>query len=183
MKLCIDAGHGGSDPGAVGPTGLEEAACNLKICEDIEAGLERLGLSVMCTRKNNANVSLGRRCQIANEWCADYFVSIHCNSNGPSAYGVEVLYKTEKGKALAAPIQEMLLEATGDRDRGLVCRENLHVLNATNMPACLAEVGFISHPDTETLLKSKEYLHILAEAIVAGIAKFLQIKPAKPVKY
>lgn len=181
MKIAIDPGHGGSDPGAVGPNGLQEADVNLAICKHVCAGLEKLGISIKLTRETDVYVALGIRCEVANDWDADYFVSIHCNSDGPSAEGIETLYKTQKGEALARPIQEAMVEATGDRDRGLVYRGDLYVLNGTRMPSCLGEVGFVSNPDTESLLKTDEYRRILAEAIVAGIAKFLGIKPQHPI--
>jgi N-acetylmuramoyl-L-alanine amidase len=174
-KFAIDAGHGGSDPGAVGPGGLHEADVNLSVSNHLVAGLVRLDLSTLLTRKTDDYVSLGARCEIANDWGADFFVSIHCNSNGSSAVGVETLYKTAKGEALALPIQEAMVEATGDVDRGLKYRSDLYVLNATRMPATLAEIGFISHPDTEALLKTDNYRKLIADAIAVGITKHLNI--------
>lgn len=169
MKVCIDAGHGGSDPGADGPTGLHEAPTVLTISKYVCEGLEAKGHSTLLTRKEEVYVALGTRCEIANDWGANYFVSIHMNSNGPTAEGVETLYKTDKGKALAAPIQKKLLEATKDVDRGLKYRDNLYVLNGTMMPAVLPEIGFISHPETEAKFKSDDYLKLIANAIVEGI--------------
>jgi N-acetylmuramoyl-L-alanine amidase len=144
--------------------------------------LEHSGISAKLTRETEAYPSLGKRCEIANEWEADYFVSIHCNSNGPDAVGIEVLYKTETGKALAEPIHEALIRATGDRDRGLKHRTGLHVLNATRMPACLPEIGFISHPETEKKLALWSYNELIARAIHDGILKFLDWKQPEPLK-
>lgn len=176
FKICIDPGHGGADPGAVGPGGLHEADVNLAVSQYIVAGLEqKLGLSAALTRETDATTALSGRCEFANDWGADLFISVHCNSNGPSAIGIETLYKSEKGKALAKPIQEMMIAATDDTDRGLKYRSDLYVLNGTNMPAVLAEIGFISNPETEGLLKTDHYRHLIADSIVAGIAKYLNI--------
>ena len=66
-----------------------------------------------------------------------------------------------------------MVSATGDRDRGLVFRDDLYVLNGTAMPACLAETGFISNPATEAKFRNPNYWHTLAEAIAIGLSKFL----------
>jgi N-acetylmuramoyl-L-alanine amidase len=175
MKICIDPGHGGKDPGAVGPTGLNEADINLVVSERIIAGLERLGLSAALTRKTDVYVDLGARCEFANDFGANYFVSVHCNSNGPSAVGIETLYASANGEALAIPIHEMMITVTSDTDRGLKYRSDLYVLNGTHMPAVLAEIGFISNAETEGLLKTDHYRHLIADSIVAGIAKHLNL--------
>jgi len=175
IKICLDAGHGGSDPGADGPTGLSEAPVVLEIATMVANDLVGSSFSVMLTRITDEYVSLQHRCDIANEWAANYFVSIHLNSNGPSAVGVETLYKTETGKKLAAKIQEQMLAATKDVDRGLKQRSDLYVLNGTFMPACLAEAGFISHPETEAKFKMLEYKQLVALAIAEGIRKFCNV--------
>jgi len=177
MKVCIDAGHGGHDPGAVGPCGLKEAHVNLDIAERLSKLLLPTH-SFLLTRPKEVYVGLSARCDIANDWDADIFVSIHCNSDGPTAVGIETLYKTEKGKALATPIQKELIRVTGDVDRGLKCRTDLAVLNGTAMPAVLVEVGFISHPATEAKLATEDYRSVLAKAIVDGITHHHQRAPA-----
>lgn len=179
-KICLDAGHGGKDPGAVGPSGLKEAPVALAIVEYVSESLKSIGLSVLLTRTSDVFVELIQRCALANNWGADYFVSVHLNSDGPSAVGIETLYKTENGKKLATPIQEEMLKQTGDTDRGLKLRENLAVLNGTRMPAVLAEVGFISHPATEAKFRTDDYRKLLATSITYGIAKFLDVTPAPP---
>lgn len=180
MKICVDAGHGGSDPGADGPTGLNEAPVVLDLAIKVADYLEYLGCEVRMTRTSDKYVALDVRCEIANNWGADYFVSIHCNSNGSTAVGVETLYASDSGKELATPVQKYMLEKTGDVDRGLKHRTNLYVLNGTDMPAILAEVGFISHPETESKLKTSDYKVAIAKGIVKGIAEYLGLQ--LPVK-
>ena len=97
MKFALDAGHGGTDPGAVGPSGLQEAPTCLLICNQLADILQGFNHQTILTRTKEVYVSLGTRCTIANDWGADYFVSIHCNSNGPTAVGIETLYKTDAG--------------------------------------------------------------------------------------
>jgi N-acetylmuramoyl-L-alanine amidase len=175
MKICIDPGHGGKDPGAVGSNGLHEADVNLTVSKHIATGLEKLGVSAALTRETDVFVELPDRCEFANDWAANYFVSVHCNSDGPSAAGIETLYASANGEALATPIQEMMIAATNDTDRGLKYRSDLYVLNGTRMPAALAEIGFISHPDTEEMLKKDSYQKLVADSITAGIAKHLNL--------
>jgi len=182
MKICIDPGHGGKDPGAVGPTGLKEAHINLQVSQLLAPQLESRFESFILTRSEDVYIALGQRCQIANSWPADIFVSIHCNSNGPSAVGIETLYVSAKGEALSTPIQAELIRATGDVNRGLKYRSDLAVLNGTNMPATLVEIGFISHPDTEALFKEQSYLISIAKAISYGIEIYFGHKPREPMK-
>lgn len=171
MKICIDPGHGGKDPGAVGPSGLEEAGVVLVISEYLAADLGSRGVAVKLTRSNDVFIELGARCGIANDWNADYFVSVHLNSDGGSANGIETLYKSTKGEALADSVQKAMVAATGDRDRGLVYRDDLYVLNGTAMPAILAEAGFISNPTFESKFKTDEYRKLIANAICEGLLK------------
>jgi len=179
MKIAIDPGHGGTDPGAVGKHGLTESATNLIISEEMSKVLQEYGWSTLLTRTSEIFISLGYRCEVANDWGADYFVSIHCNSDGPDAHGIETLYKTEKGKALATPVQQSLIAVTRERNRGLKHRSDLHVLNGTRMPAILVEVGFISHPETEQQLMKLDYLTLLADAIAIGLENFVDNKPGE----
>ena len=174
MKICIDAGHGGSDSGADGPTGLNEASVVLEISQMIAEALVAQYHETKLTRTMETYVSLDCRCKIANDWEAHYFISVHCNSDGPTAVGIETLYKSENGKDLASYIQDELIRVTGDIDRGLKHRDNLQVLNGTNMPAVLVEVGFISHPGTEAKLKTKDYKTVLANAITKGFLNFME---------
>lgn len=185
IKICIDPGHGGNDSGAGGPTGLEEASVALDLSSKLSDALNEIGVDTILTREDDTFIELGERCDIANEWEADYFVSVHLNSNGPTAIGIETLYKSENGKKLAAPVHEALIEATADVDRGLKYRDNLYVLNGTNMPAILVEVGFISHPDTEEQFRSEGYREVVVGAIVDGLAKYLGIdsgEKSEPLK-
>jgi N-acetylmuramoyl-L-alanine amidase len=119
IKICVDPGHGGHDPGAVGPTGLTEASRALIIGELVGSALLGHGVQVKLTRSTDVFIQLHVRCDIANDWEANYFVSIHCNSDGPSAKGIETLYTSPTGKELARPVQKALIGGLKrDRDAG-----------------------------------------------------------------
>jgi N-acetylmuramoyl-L-alanine amidase len=92
--VVIDPGHGGSDPGAIGPTGLQEKDVTLKVAKRVAARLEKeLGLNVVLTRDRDKTLSLEERAAIANDARADLFVSVHVNASpNRKAYGIETFY-------------------------------------------------------------------------------------------
>jgi len=187
-KICIDPGHGGFDPGAVGPSGLKEKDVTLSIGLKLREKLQLQGINVVMTRDrdtalgNNENDDLINRATVANNAKADYFVSIHCNSAGPTAYGTETFaYKAGgQGEKLAQAIQEQLIHTIGLRNRG-VKFANYAVLRNTNMPAVLVETAFISNPAEEKLLADDAWRDRFAEAIAIGICNHLGIQYKKEV--
>ena len=178
MRIVIDPGHGGSDPGAVGPNGLKEAHVNLAVALKIAEKLRKAGVEVKLTRTSDVFVGLQPRCNIANSFGADYFVSIHCNSAGtPEAKGTETYcYKFGgQGEVLAKAIQAELIAATGRANRG-VKTANYYVLRRTNMPAVLTELAFINNPEEERLLADPAYQEKCAAAIAKAIGKVTGIQ-------
>ena len=172
MRICIDNGHGGIDPGAVNGKYLEKAAA-LSIGLKLGSILAAKGADVIYTRDKDETVELGERCQIANKANADYFISIHLNAaTAKSANGIETYaYGTSgKGHELAKAVQKELIAKTGATDRG-VKSANFYVLKHTKMPAILVETGFISN-DAECLALFKDgYQSIIAEAIAKAVCK------------
>ena len=178
MRIVIDPGHGGSDPGAVGPNGLKEAHVNLAVALKVAEKLRKAGVEVKLTRTSDVFVDLQPRCDIANSFGADYFVSIHCNSAGtPEAKGTETYcYKFGgQGEVLAKAIQAELIATTGRANRG-VKTANYYVLRRTDMPAVLTELAFISNPEEEHLLGSDDFQEKCASAIARGIGKVIGIQ-------
>jgi N-acetylmuramoyl-L-alanine amidase len=117
----------------------------------------------------------------ANSWGANIFISIHTNAGG--GHGIETLYLSSGGKSLAGKVQKGLLDALPYQDRGLKLRTDLHVLNATNMVACLTEClfhdcskssGYAGHPPSEaSFLKSADGQKKIARGIAAGACAYL----------
>lgn len=181
MRLIIDPGHGGLDSGAVGPTGLKEKDVNLAVAKKLAnylLSVAEVKLTRDCDRQlgSDENTDLRARVNIAEDWQADYFISVHCNAGGSSAKGVETYaYKPGgKGEKLAKAIQAELVKATGLVDRG-VKFANYYVLRKTSMPAVLVELAFISNPVEEKLLKDPAWQDKVARAIAQGVAGFLGI--------
>lgn len=178
MRIVIDPGHGGSDPGAVGPNGLRESNVTLAVSLKLAEILRQAGVEIKLTRTSDVRVELKPRCDLANSWKADYFVSIHCNAaTNPQAHGTETycLQLGGQGEILARAIQTELVAATGRANRG-VKTANYYVLRNTNMPAVLVELAFISNADEERLLRSAEFQEKCAAAIARGIGKVIGVR-------
>lgn len=174
-KVCIDAGHGGTDPGAVGRNGALEKDIALQIALQVKAELQRCGIEVVMTRTVDKHVSLSERAVVANKVGADAFVSVHCNSaDNAAAKGTETyaFSKSSKGYPLAKSIHKELIAVTGTVDRGLKTK-NYAVLRETGMAAALVELGFISNEQEEKLLINKSWQKKVAEAIAKGIVQYL----------
>lgn len=177
-KVMLDPGHGGYDPGAVGPSGVQEKNITLAVALQV-ADFLASAAEVRLTHKEDVpwddNSDLAARSAMTNEWSADCFVSIHCNSaSGPEAHGTETFHYpgSEQGQALANSLQARLINALGLTDRG-VKEANFAVLRQTNCPACLAELAFVSNPAEEALLVSPDFQAKAARAIAEGVVDFL----------
>jgi len=187
FKLTIDPGHGGKDPGAVGPTGVQEKVITLAVAKKVAAILQPV-MSVTLTRyadirlSENLSVDLTKRAELANSSLSDVFVSIHVNAAiGPAAHGTEThCYPGSiKGAVLAQCLQDRLVPALGLTDRGTK-QSNFAVLRQSKMPAALVELAFISNLVEEKLLQSEDFQNRAALAIAHGICDFLGI--ATPVQ-
>lgn len=173
-KIVIDPGHGGKDPGAVGPSGLQEKDVVLKVALKVRDLLESYGYTVIMTRTTDVYLSLQERCDIANNNDADLFISIHNNSfSDPSANGTETFsyLPNDEGGQVAKVMQSKLIAALGLRNRGHKTAD-FYVLRNTKMPAVLTELAFISNPKEEALLKTDEFQTKSAKAIVDSIIGF-----------
>lgn len=182
VKAVIDPGHGGSDPGAVGPSGLREADVNLAIAQHVARYLLSSGVEIILTRASDVDVSLEERVNIANQAEANVFVSVHCNASvSPEARGAETYYHDEsaRGQSLAQHIQGNIA-ALGLYDRGVksdytLYQSGLYVLRETVMPAALVEVEFISNPDGEQWLASPDNQNAAGKAIAKGVCEYLGV--------
>ena len=167
--IALDAGHGGSNPGAV-YNGRQEKDDTLALTLAVGRILEQNGERVYYTRTSDIYESPYQKVMEANAVGADYFVSIHRNSSPyPNQYtGVETLVYSRYGEAarLAQNINEQLVQV-GFEDQGVDESPNLVVLNSTSMPAALVEIGFIN-TDADNRLFDEQFDEI-ARAIAEGI--------------
>lgn len=167
--VVIDAGHGGCNPGAV-YNGRQEKDDALTLALEVGRILEGSGVEVHYTRTTDVYESPSQKAQEGNAVGGDYFVSLHRNSSPyPNQYtGVEALVYNRYGEAarLAYNINSRL-ETLGFENQGVNERTNLVVLNQTQMPAVLLEIGFIN-TDADNRLFDERFYDI-AQAVADGI--------------
>ena len=171
--FMLDAGHGGSDSGAV-YNGRLEKNDNLRITLAVGERLARSGERVLYTRTDDSTVDLTYRSTMANSAGATYFVSFHRNSASTVGRGVEVYYYTglsaqSTAARMAAPVQDALV-ACGFHNRG-VKQANFSVLRRTSMPAILVELAFINN-EVENAKLDSEFDRI-ADAIASALLSFV----------
>lgn len=188
MKIFIDAGHNYSniDTGATG-NGLREQDITYYVGKHLEKLFLSIGFDVKMSRSNltdnlgkTVNESLNLRCKMANDWKADYFISLHCDSSPiKTAQGSHICICGKGGQAekLANSIIPNILALGLDGRSELVSEENFKVLTGTDMPAVLIEMGFISNSRDSAILRDKQYE--LALAIYNGTCGYLGVKIEK----
>lgn len=176
-KIVIDAGHGGKDSGAIGPTGLKEKDVNLGTALLLKKELEKYGASVLLTRSTDVFLELGERTAIANSSNYDAFLSIHADSFSSTSYGSSSYYNSSvnfngpKSKVLAYDILPNLTSALGTYNRG-VKEQDLYVNRMNELSSVLVELAFISNPNEEGLLKSTSFRQKAAEGIRKGLQEY-----------
>jgi N-acetylmuramoyl-L-alanine amidase len=175
--VAIDAGHGGRDTGAIGPTGLLEKDVILDIAQRVRELLVRAGIRVVMTRETDSFVELPDRPRTAKQQGASVFVSIHANASvRPSANGSETYYLSPQSQVLAQMVQEELGRIPNLVNRGIKTASFL-VLRESDMPAVLVEVAYVSNLDEEARLRQQAFRQRLAEAVSRGVQRFVAVYP------
>ena len=167
--VILDAGHGGSDFGAV-YQGRREKDDNLALTLAVGDLLAQAGIDVLYTRTTDIYETPTAKAQEGNASGADYFISIHRNSSPiPNQYtGIESLvYNRNSTAAGIARNINRNLEAIGFANQGINERPNLAVLRRTRMPAVLVEAGFINNDNDNALFDAQ--FDAIAQAIADGI--------------
>ncbi len=169
QSICIDPGHGGSDPGAVG-CGLKEAHINLDVSLRFYNLMKNAGHPTYITRNSDATVSLSSRATYANNVGVDRFVSVHCNAFNGSANGTETYCYGNGGNlsfSMRNQTNPQIVSALGTYNRG--CKTaDFYVLKYTDMPAILAELAFIDNAGDAAKLGDAYYRQKAAEALKRG---------------
>lgn len=179
--VVIDAGHGGTDPGASGTYNgatYKEKDLTLSIAKKVQEILTNKGIPVVMTRSGDIYPTLDERPALANQQNAALFVSIHINSvdNAPAANGVEVYYSASNNgdeygvtsKELAKSLLDEVLKLTGQKSRGVKSESHV-VTRKCSMPAALYEVGFITNPEEIEKMVSDDFQQKVAQGLANGI--------------
>lgn len=180
MKIAIDCGHTAETAGKRSPDGtLREYEFNRDVGARLEKHLRRHGVSTFLIAPIGDDDLMGR-CETANEWEADYFVSIHANAydktwNVANGWEIFILEKGGEAEKLAKAIEAESCPFLGLRNRGIKTSP-FAVLKYTDMPAVLIEHGFYTNLKECALLKSDEFREMCAVADAKGILRYLGIK-------
>ncbi|WP_019910044.1 N-acetylmuramoyl-L-alanine amidase family protein [Paenibacillus sp. HW567] len=177
--VVLDAGHGGTQSGAVSLTKRLEKDFNLAVVRKVGALLMQEGLvEVVYTRIEDKTLGLQARVDIAEAAKANLFLSVHGNSlpteypNRDKVNGSETYYSRTESLPLAQIMHKHLIAGTGFKDNG-VRTKSLHVTRETSMPAVLLEVGYLTNPGNEASMYDEQFQDSLAREIAAGIKEYL----------
>ncbi len=178
LTICIDAGHGGKDIGS-DSKGRIEKDDNLKLALAIQSYLEEQDVKVIMTRTDDTFLKLAKRCDIANQAGADYFVSVHRNKgNGNGVESWIYSQANAETEALATNIQDGLSDVGIQRDRGVKkgsqksSAKDYFINSNAKMPSCIIELGFINVAEDNQLFDDN--LKAYAKAIGKAILKTAQ---------
>jgi N-acetylmuramoyl-L-alanine amidase len=178
-KVVLDAGHGGSDYGAI-REGINEKDITLDVTQRVESILRSKGYKTTLTRKDDTFVSLEDRVNISEKEDPEIFVSIHVNSAvSTEPNGIETHYYHDYSKELAEVVHKHLIkENSNSKDRGLF-KSKFYVINHTTVPAILCEIGFISNENERNELITDARKNKTAKAIAEGIIEYLKLTGGK----
>jgi len=173
--VVIDAGHGGSDSGAVGQNKVYEKTVNLDVALRVEKLLKAKGVTVLMTRTTDKALVLADRPKLGNNSGADLFVSIHCNSCATpnTANGTETYYCTDMSIEFARVMQKNVVDSLGRVDRKHKFG-NFLVIRESKMPSVLVEMAYINHSVEESLLNSPDFRQKAAVGISNGVIAYLK---------
>ncbi|WP_040203149.1 N-acetylmuramoyl-L-alanine amidase [Neobacillus jeddahensis] len=181
MKLYVDPGHGGTDPGAQG-NGLNEKDLTLDIALKLQSILTNgyENIEIKLSRTSDVTKSLSQRTNEANSWGANYYLAIHINAANGSAQGYEdYIYSGLSNTSPTANYQTIIhaevmkLNQLTDRGRK---KANFHVLRESTMPAFLSENGFIDNAHDTALMKQASWRQNVAQGHANGLAKAFNLK-------
>jgi N-acetylmuramoyl-L-alanine amidase len=172
VTIMLDAGHGGSDPGAPNRHGPVEKTITLDTAQRVKRTLESWGARVIMTRTGDSYPTLNQRVASSDRADPNLFVSLHADSaKNTSAHGftVYVARKSSTASRKAAQNLERSLKASGISSRG-VRKANFRVIADTDDPAVLVEMGYLTNPSEASRLSQPAYRQKLAEAIARGVS-------------
>ena len=171
MKITINGGqYPGLDNGAVGPNGLQEAVVVGDVMQKVAQYLRAVGYDVLEVQEKN----LGRIVEASNEFGAELFIAIHCDSaENIFAQGTETFCEHFGGEdeTLAKYIQAQIINNLGTVNRGIK-KADFEVLRKTNCPAVLVELAFISNSYDESMLVDQVKRDQFAAAIARGVTDY-----------
>ena len=185
-EIVIDAGHGGTDSGTIGPkTGVYESKLNMQVASRMEKVLTAFGIKVIMTRENTGTQEMPsdkgltweQRGSIIKNAKADLLLSIHHNYNETSAkiHGVQVLFRESGTKDFAVALQEKYNQELQIQMDYL--QDEYRVLSYGKQPGVIIECGFFSNKEEEKKLQTAEYQNWLVKTTVEAVAEYFTKNP------
>ena len=182
MKIYINPGHGGSDCGAVGVSGVKEAGLNLAVSLYLKEELEALGMEAILTRSDERALAEGKKADMAargkimNGEGVDLVVSVHMNKfTDPSVHGPMAFYMkgSAEGEKLAKTVIDSITDELG-APRRIANPGDYYVIRESMPVSVLVECGFLSNSGDEALLQQEQHQKKLAHAIARGIFSYFE---------
>ncbi len=174
VVVALDPGHGGTDPGATGPTGALEKDVVLAIAQDLRALLTQRHIDVVMVRDADVFVPLEDRAQIASRGGATLFISIHANAAVDSAAnGTQTFYGTPQSASLAVAALDELSRTVGLAARGATQAQFKVLMDTLSIPAILVETAFITNPREEQMLRDPTRQELFAQGIAQAIERYM----------
>ena len=178
--IVLDAGHGGEDPGALGPGGISypsESALNLLLTSALKDELEKKGVYVLLTRTADDTVSLAQRVEKSTEIAPDLFISLHHNAADQTAdfnavSGGLTLYSSPISEILAQCLANNLWDGISGEGKVPFRRQSLYVCRQTRYPSVLVEAGYLCNPLEYEMLCQEDIARKIAENIVKGLENY-----------
>lgn len=176
LKIVIDPGHGGLDPGACA-FGLKEKDLNLEISKILKEEFKKEGAKIYLTREEDVDTDLYDRIDFAKEKDADFLISIHQNSlpnpkNADKKHGTGVYYYNKEAYLPSVSIQKALVEGTGFRDDGVNFAS--FALTRSAYPVCvLVECGYIIYEEEAKKLSDEKFQKLLSKSLIKGLKNYL----------
>jgi len=172
--IVVDPGHGGDDPGAIGPGKIWEKDLNLKVSFYLANYLKSKGATVFMTRSTDVKKSLREIVNFANRIGADAYIGVHFNSfDNPRIGGTETFYYTPQSVNLAQAVHYNLVRGIRREDRGIK-RAMFYTIHHAQMPAIIVEPVYMTHFQDGMLIKSKSFQKEVARDIALGVVEGLK---------
>ena len=174
MTIAIDAGHGGTNTGAVGPTNTPEKEITLMLAIRLQKLLEKEGVKVIMTRTTETFFDNKERILFYRDSTPDLLLSIHLNSSADpiSVSGTSTFYRDEGFRTLSHSIYKRMLEL-GLKEYGNNGSFNFMLNSPTEYPNALIETLFLSNPEEEMKVLDESFQEKIASKIVEGLKDFL----------
>ena len=175
MTIAVDAGHGGTNNGAVGPTGVYEKTITLALSLKLQQALQKEGVKVIMTRTKEQFFDNKERILFYRDNLPDLLLSVHLNSSADPIRvgGTGTFYRYVGFRNLSLSIYRRMLEL-GLKEYGNTGSFNFMLNSPTEYPNVCLETLFLSNPEEEMKVLDPKFQHQMVDKIIQGMKDFLE---------